>query len=107
MGVRGAKKSEAAVEEQGAVVAALAPLGEITSRSQFGGYGIFIDGKMFGLVSSDGVLHLKADATTADDYPPGARFGKMPYYRVPAEVRQDPDALRDWAGRAIAVARSA
>ena len=85
----------------------LAPLGVVTGRAMFGGYGLFYDATMFALVSSDGVLHFKADASTQDDFEDDARFGKMPYYRVPAKVRANTRSLRAWAKRAIAVALDA
>ena len=104
MGIKGAKRSEDAVREQEAVVALLAPLGEIESRSQFGGYGVFADSKMFGLITSDGVLHFKVDDSNRGDYEQNSQFGKMPYCRVPAEVRASTRRLRSWAKKAIAVA---
>ena len=105
MGVKGAKRTEAAVVEQEAVVRLLAPLGKIASRSQFGGYGVFADGKMFGLITSEGVLHLKVDDSNRGDYEATSKFGKMPYYRVPADVRASTRKLRSWAKKSIAVAR--
>lgn len=107
MGIKGTKRTEAADHEQAAVVTLLSALGEIRSRAQFGGYGIFDAGRMFALVTSDGVLHLKADETNASRYPPSTRFGKMPYYRVPDEVRQDPAQLQRWAQESIAIVRRA
>jgi len=105
MGVKGAKKSPKADAEQAAVVALPAPLGEFSSRSQFGGHGIFVNGTMFALVTSDGVLHLEVDDTNREDFEPDSRFGKMPYHRVPSRVRDDTRALRRWARKAIAVAQ--
>ena len=103
MGVKGAKRTAAADTEQAAVVELLSPLGEIGSRPQFGGYGIFVEGKMFALVTSDGCLCLKVGDANRADYDEDARFGKMPYYRVPAEVRGDTRKLRRWAKKSIAL----
>ena len=95
---------------------ALAGAGAVTARRMFGGIGIFSDAKMFGLVYDD-TLYFKADDTTVDDYDAAdsvqfmprvkGRAMSMPYYTVPAEVIDNPEALKVWAERAIALARSA
>lgn len=107
MGVKGAKKTSRAVEEHEAMKKLLDPLGDITTRSQFGGYGVFEGGKMFALITSDGVLHLKVDDSNRDDFPPEAQFGKMPYCAVPKEVRSNTRSLRSWARKSIAIAHGA
>jgi DNA transformation protein len=43
------------------------PLGAITSRSMFGGFGIFADGTMFALVVQD-KLHIRADDHTIAEF---------------------------------------
>ena len=107
MGVKGAKKTQAAVDEQEAVVKLLGGLGDITGRSQFGGYGIFADGKMFAMVTTDGHLHLKVDDSNRADFEEDARFGRMPYYRVPERVRSNTRSLKAWAKKSIAIAKGA
>ncbi|KTB48198.1 TfoX N-terminal domain [Dehalogenimonas alkenigignens] len=49
------------------VLEKLAPLGAVTGRSMFGGFGVFHEGEMFGLISND-VLYLKADDSNREDY---------------------------------------
>ena len=61
MGEKGAKEGQdaAAIVEQ--LLRDLAPLGDVSSRKMFGGYGIFEGSTMFALVNSQGELFLKAD----------------------------------------------
>ena len=43
------------------VLEILSPLGDVTTKRMFGGYGIFLDAKMFALVNKAEELFLKAD----------------------------------------------
>ena len=89
------------------------PLGPVSARAMFGGYGIYIGELMFALVADD-VLYLKAGADNLPDFeqrglPPFSyqRDGKtynMSYREAPAEVFDDADAMQLWANRAIAAA---
>jgi DNA transformation protein len=88
----------------------LAPLGAPSYRFMFGGYGIYLDGLMMGIVSND-VLWLRADYGNRQDYeargikpfqPMGKNgpMGVMPYYPVPDDVLEDQDAFVEWAKKA-------
>ena len=46
----------------------MAPLGKVTARSMFGGYGIFLDGAMFALISPENELYFKADEVNRDAF---------------------------------------
>lgn len=107
MGVKGDKLTDGAAGAAKALTEALAPLGDVTSKKMFGGYGIFEAGKMFALVNSKGVVHLKADDANRQRFEErGATpHGKMPYYEVPAEVMSDSEELRAWAAESIAVSK--
>ena len=61
MGQKGAKLSREAADASQRTVQALAPLGDVSSRKMFGGYGIFEGGTMFGLINSEGEVYLKVD----------------------------------------------
>jgi DNA transformation protein and related proteins len=66
--------------------------GAISSRKMFGGYGIYHDGLMIGLVADD-TLYLKADSTTKGhftdkkltpfEYDKGDKKVQMSYYLAP------------------------
>jgi len=88
--------------------------GRVDVRRMFGGAGIFVDGRMIGLVSRD-VIYLKADAETI---PAFERDGLAPfsyatkngerkltsYWRMPDRLYDDPEELARWARAAHAVA---
>ena len=84
--------------------------GPVQSRRMFGGYGIFHDGLMFGLVA-DEVLYLKADGNSSAEfekrgldqfeYEKKSKKIKMSYYMAPEEIYDDPEEARIWAGRAF------
>jgi DNA transformation protein len=95
------------------VLELLAALGPVTARAMFGGYGLYLDGRMFALISDD-TLYLKADdrnraafeAAGTGAFRPrvGGRRMTMPYYETPPEILEDGDALADWARGSVAVA---
>ena len=90
--------------------------GPVQARKMFGGYGIYNDGIMFGLVADD-TLYLKADKSNVQEfesrglvpfeYNKAGKLMKMSYYLAPAEILDDPDAAAIWARRSFMVARSA
>jgi DNA transformation protein len=87
--------------------------GLIDVRKMFGGYGIYHDGIMFGLVEKN-TLYLKADKTTQKhfesrglsqfQYDRAGKVVKMSYYRAPEEVYDDREKAAVWARRAYDVA---
>ena len=87
--------------------------GQIQARRMFGGYGIYHDGLMFGLVVDDS-LYLKTDETTAEEfrsrglehfsYEKGGKLVKLSYYLAPEEVVDNPRAAALWARRAYEAA---
>jgi DNA transformation protein and related proteins len=86
----------------------LSPLGAPSYRFMFGGYGVYLDGLIMGIVV-DEVLLLRADEQNKSDYEsrgigpfqpyPEKGMGTMPYYTVPDDVFEDQDAFLEWAGR--------
>lgn len=88
--------------------------GEINSRKMFGGYGIYHDGLMFGLVADD-ELYLKADKVSLGffeerglepfKYIKNNKAMKMSYYLAPEEIYDERDAAKEWADRAYEAAQ--
>ncbi|EME71999.1 competence-specific gene regulator [Paramagnetospirillum caucaseum] len=85
----------------------LSPLGPVTARAMFGGFGLYLDGLMFALIAWD-CLFMKADdgnramfeAAGAAQFKPWAdKPMVMPYWEVPADVVEDGAELCAW-GRA-------
>jgi len=90
------------------VLDGLAPLGEVTARSLFGGHGLYWGGTIFGILFL-GRLYLKVDEQSKGDYlargmgpfRPNERQTLKSYYEVPPDVLADPDGLASWAGEAV------
>jgi len=88
--------------------------GPVSARKMFGGYGIYHESVMFGLVAED-TLYLKADASSRDkflarglgpfEYEKNGNRVAMSYYLAPEEILEDPEAARAWAKQAFDVAR--
>lgn len=95
------------------LVEQLAPLGAVTAKRMFGGFGLYLDGLMFAIIVDDN-LYLKADgenraAYAARDMAPFvyARQGKpvtMAYHALPSEALDDRDDLLALARLAFAAA---
>jgi len=86
----------------------------VTAKRMFGGYGIFREGLMFGLVA-DSTLYLKVDKENKPDFEahesePFIYDGKrgkpmsMSYYQAPEEVLDNPDDMIEWAESAYGAA---
>jgi fumarate hydratase class II len=90
----------------------LSPLGDARGRAMFGGHGIYLEG----LIAFDS-FYLKVDDGNRPDFEaagcePFTYEGKdkpivMPYWTCPAEVLEDPEALRAWALKVLAASRRA
>ena len=88
-------------------------LPNVRARSMFGGVGVYSGDLFFALIDDD-TLYFKVDGSNRPDFEargmaPFRPFGDagetMQYYQVPEEVLEDPDTLRTWAEKALAVAR--
>ncbi len=92
------------------VMEQLAPVGDIRARSLFGEVGLYADELIFGMIVDD-VVYFKVDDTNRADYeaegigPFIAPWSGRPtsYYQVPATVLADPERLRAWVEKAVAV----
>jgi len=84
--------------------------GAVQARRMFGGYGIFHDGLMFGLVA-DEVLYLKADGISSSEfeqrglgqfgYEKNSKTINMSYYMAPEGIFDDPEEAKVWASLAF------
>jgi DNA transformation protein len=109
LGKKGDKLTEAAATAAEEISGRLLPLGDITSKKMFGGYGIFEGGKMFALVDTAGDIYLKVSDGNRSQYEAAGaqRHGRMPYYQIPEAVMADNETLLEWARSAIALSKSA
>ena len=92
----------------------LTPLGPVMGREMFGGFGIFMDELMFGLIA-DSDLYLKVDA---ENQPAFEATGSHPFtyegkskpvqmscWKVTEQILNDPKESIEWASVAFAAAR--
>ena len=89
------------------------PLATFEARRMFGGWGLYLDGRMCGLVA-EGQLYLKTDAATRPAFEaagcaPFVYTGQdtpitMSYWSVPEEALDSSEAMAPWARRALQVA---
>jgi DNA transformation protein len=68
-----------------------APFGDITNRKMFGGLGLYRDGEIFALVSSEGHIFLKAKAPRPQALDDSSQFHNMPYWSLPDHCLDDPE----------------
>ncbi|MBU6207450.1 MAG: TfoX/Sxy family protein [Alphaproteobacteria bacterium] len=92
--------------------------GTISARKMFGGLALYSQGRIFAMIADD-MLWFKADAESdADwdaagcphftyDFGDGKMAGSMNYRRAPDDVYDDAEAMRHWAGVALAAAARA
>jgi DNA transformation protein len=97
------------------VLEQLSALGRVRARRMFGGVGLSLYETFFGLVvGSAGDVYFKVDdgnraayeAAGCGPFRPFVDRGyAMSFWRVPAEVIDDPDEMASWARDAVAAAR--
>ncbi len=95
------------------ILAQLEPISGVEHRRMFGGVGFFKQGKMFGMLKSDGTFLLKVDDSNRQDFiargmsafSSNKKGGSMPYYEVPADVIENADYLVSWAQKSIEIAQ--
>ncbi len=90
----------------------------ITSRAMFGGYGIYQDGFVFGLIVSDHELFFKVGDSNRGDYEKAGshpfvyeqgnhKATTMNYWKVPDEVMENKEEIRIWVKKAVEVSKKA
>jgi DNA transformation protein and related proteins len=93
----------------------LRPLGIVTGRAMFGGFGIWENGAMFALLDSESVLYFKTDVITETAYQAegstqfAPQVGEkppthMPYWSAPVAILDDQEEFEKWAKQAITIA---
>ncbi len=87
------------------VVDLLQSVGPCESKRMFGGFGLFLEGLMFGLIA-DNVLYFKVDDENRSRFdeeglPPftydkNGKSMEMSYCQAPEEALEDLEIMRDW-----------
>jgi len=87
-------------------------VGDITTRKMFGGLGLYTEGRIFAVMMSDGTVRLKGQGAMIDRFEelgmdrwtyqrPGQKPAAMPYWALPEEMLDDPDAASRLALEAL------
>jgi DNA transformation protein len=103
MGFKGDKMTNDSILNVELLVEKLGAVGNVTSKKMFGGHGLFIDAKMFGLVDSKGRAFLKVNEVLKAEYAShgSEAHSKMPYSSIPENILNDTDELINWAERSV------
>ena len=88
------------------VMETLTPLGDFRLKRLFCGYGLFMDGGMFALITRRDELFLKADEVNRDAFiaEDSGTHGRMPYYAAPPGSLKGWAAMEPWARGAVEAA---
>ncbi|GAA3925946.1 TfoX/Sxy family protein [Litoribacillus peritrichatus] len=91
----------------------LMTVGPVRSKRMFGGFGLFMDELMFGLVADD-ILYLKTDDQTRGNFEAlglepfrfqkGDKLIALSYSQAPEEALEQPHLLCEWANEAYGAA---
>lgn len=91
----------------------MAPLGSLNSRAMFGGYGIYLDGLMIGLVADD-ELFFKVDKESQPQfeavesepfvYEKNGKPMQMSYWKAPEIIFDEPEEMLQWGRLALGAA---
>ena len=88
----------------------------ITSRRMFGGYGFYKDGIFFAIMPTDD-LYFKVDEVNKPDYekyksrpfqyPKKGKVITLSFWRLPGDIMEDKDKLKEWINESVEAARRA
>ena len=95
------------------VIERMAPIGKPRVRAMFGGYGVYLGDNIFAIIADDR-LYFKVDGGTRGEfegkglqpftYAARGKSVTMQYFEAPAEVFDEPDAMRFWGHKALGAA---
>ncbi len=95
------------------VVDLLQGMGPVRSKRMFGGFGIFLDDLMFGLIA-DNELYLKVDDENRAEfeelglspftYQKQDQEMQLSYYQAPADALDDMELMTQWGNKGFAAA---
>lgn len=92
----------------------LSGMGPVRARAMFGGYGLYWEDLMFGLVADD-VVYFKVDEVNLPDFDASgsqpfqleSKRATMSYYTVPDAALDDSELMCEWGQRGLEAARRA
>ena len=88
----------------------------VTSRAMFGGYGLYKNGHIFGLIAAN-EIYFKVDDTNKEDYEKRGsshfvysrgkhKKTKMPYMKVPEEILEDSKQIESWINKSADITKN-
>jgi len=90
----------------------MADIDNVSARAMFGGYGMYKDGVIFGLIVEN-QLYFKIDETTMEKYKKAGskpfeyemrgKMSSMPYWLVPEEILDSPQDLQNWVEESVEI----
>jgi TfoX/Sxy family transcriptional regulator of competence genes len=91
------------------VIEQLRPLGDVSGKAMFGGFGVWHGPDMFALISQASRLYFRVSEESRWRYEAAnaEQFMSMPYMEVPADVFENTDKRLAWAREAAEVAHAA
>jgi DNA transformation protein len=95
------------------VMELLGPFGTVGARRMFGGYGVYLDGLMFAILSGN-TLYLKADEMNRVEFEQAGcemfgylrkgRRATLGFFHAPEDAMESPELMLPWARSAYAAA---
>ena len=110
MGIKGSKGSKMAPDSASlaaVIEEKLASVDGFKTKKIFGGFGLFHDDKMFGLIDSKGGLYVKGDKTKREEFlaAGSVQHSRMPYFSLSAETVDNFDELHARVQEAITLSK--
>lgn len=107
MGEKNTKLTKSAADLEAMLMKKLDTIDGITSKKMFGGYGIFHEKKMFGIISAKSEIFFKVNETTQVDYETkgGQRHSRMPYFSVPDKILSNKKSIISWTKKSIEISK--
>lgn len=90
---------------------------QVTAKRMFGGYGLYLDGHIFAIITSDTDLYYKVDDTNRGQFiaagsEPFVYTGHknkkpttMPYWIIPESILEDRNTITDWTYQSAAISK--
>ena len=75
----------------------------VTSRAMFGGFSLYKNGKIFGMIAND-ILYFKAPVSNRPfTYHKNGKTYAMKYWEVPEEIMSNPDEVAIWVNKSLSI----
>lgn len=95
----------------------LGHVSRVTSKRMFGGYGLYLEGAIFAIITSDTDLYFKVDDSNRaqyeaiNSYPfvysgwkdPKRKPITMPYWHIPEEIMENREKIEQWVHQSAAI----